>query len=290
MGGAQAVAALAYGTDTVRAVDVIAGPGNRYVQEAKRQVTGVVGIDGIAGPSELVVLADGEQDADALALDLLAQAEHGADGLQVLISPDAALVAAVGEAAARLAGDRPTVADAPLALVTVESAAAGLRLADAIAPEHLELVGAAERGARSERQQCRLRLRRPARRHRVRRLRRRFQPRPADRRGRALPGSVVCGHLPAPHGSRILARRGCAAASRRRARLSLAPRVSQSTPSPWSAARDPQRRHHTHVPTRPTSSCRSPSTARGREPARPASGSSTTCSTPWPATALSTST
>ena len=87
MGGAQAIAALAYGTESVPPVDVIAGPGNRWVQEAKRQVAGVVGIDGIAGPSELVVVADGDQSSEPLALDLRPQAEHGDDGLLVLISP-----------------------------------------------------------------------------------------------------------------------------------------------------------------------------------------------------------
>jgi len=86
MGGAQAIAALAYGTESVRAVDVIAGPGNAYVQEAKRQVVGRVGIDGIAGPSELVVVASIGADPELIALDLLAQAEHGADSLLVVIS------------------------------------------------------------------------------------------------------------------------------------------------------------------------------------------------------------
>jgi histidinol dehydrogenase len=141
MGGAQAVAALAYGTDSVRAVDLVAGPGNRYVQEAKRQVCGVVGIDGIAGPSELVVVADGDQDADALALDLLAQAEHGEDGIQVFISADAGLLRAVRAAVDRLAPERPSVTDAPLAFVAAADTAGAVRLADAIAPEHLELAG-----------------------------------------------------------------------------------------------------------------------------------------------------
>jgi histidinol dehydrogenase len=141
MGGAQAVAALAYGTASVPAVDLIAGPGNRYVQEAKRQVFGVVGIDGIAGPSELVVVADGDQDAEVIALDLLAQAEHGDDGIQVFISADSGLLAAVRAAVDRLAPERPTVTDAPLALVAAADTAGAVRLADAIAPEHLELIG-----------------------------------------------------------------------------------------------------------------------------------------------------
>ncbi len=141
MGGAQAIAALAHGTESVAPVDVIVGPGNRYVQEAKRQVAGAVGIDGFAGPSELVVVADAEADPEWLALDLLAQGEHGDDGLLVLISPSPELLTAVRAAAERLAPERPSVQDPPLALVVAADARAGVALADAIAPEHLELVG-----------------------------------------------------------------------------------------------------------------------------------------------------
>ena len=142
MGGAQAIAALAYGTESVPAVDVIAGPGSSWVQEAKRQVAGAVGIDGIAGPSELVVVADAGEDAEAIALDLLAQAEHGDDGLLALISPDPALRAAVRAATERMAPERPTAKDAPCALVRTRDVRAAVSLADAVAPEHLELVGA----------------------------------------------------------------------------------------------------------------------------------------------------
>ena len=141
MGGAQAVAAMAYGTDSVRAVDVIAGPGNAWVQEAKRQLVGRVGIDGIAGPSELVVLATSGADPELVALDLLAQGEHGPDGFLVLVSPDAALLNAVATAVEGLAPERPSVADAALQLVEVPDAGAGLRLCEQLAPEHLELVG-----------------------------------------------------------------------------------------------------------------------------------------------------
>jgi histidinol dehydrogenase len=141
VGGAQAIAALAYGTATIAAVDVIAGPGGPWVQEAKRQVFGAVGIDGIAGPSELVVVADGDVDAEPLALDLLAQAEHGSDSLVVAISPDADLLESIDVAAKRLAGERPSVADAALALVRTETAEDAVALADAVAPEHLQLVG-----------------------------------------------------------------------------------------------------------------------------------------------------
>ena len=141
MGGAQAVAALAFGTESVPAVDVIAGPGSSFAQEAKRQVAGRVGIDGIAGPSELVVVADGAQDANLIALDLLAQAEHGDDGLLALVSPLAGLLAAVRASIEAMAPKRPSVADAPLALVRTPDSAAAVRLADRIAPEHLQLLG-----------------------------------------------------------------------------------------------------------------------------------------------------
>ncbi len=140
-GGAQAVAALAYGTESVAPVDVIAGPGGPWVQEAKRQVFGQVGIDGIAGPSELVVVSDGDADAEPLALDLLAQAEHGPDSLVVAISQDADMLELISVAVQRLAPERPSVQDAPLALVRTETIQDAVALADAIAPEHLQLVG-----------------------------------------------------------------------------------------------------------------------------------------------------
>lgn len=141
VGGAQAVAALAYGTESIRPADVIVGPGNAYVQEAKRQVAGVVGIDGINGPSELVVVATAGADPELLALDLLAQAEHGPDSLLVAISPDAGLLGAIRDAVERLAPARATVTEAPLALVEAASPAGAVSLADALAPEHVELAG-----------------------------------------------------------------------------------------------------------------------------------------------------
>jgi histidinol dehydrogenase len=142
MGGAQAIAALAYGTESVRPVDVIAGPGNRYVAEAKRQLAGTVGIDGIAGPSELVVVATAGADPELLALDLLAQAEHGPDTLLAAISPDGGLLRAIADSLAALAAQRPSAVAESLALVEARDIVAALRLADAIAPEHLQLAGA----------------------------------------------------------------------------------------------------------------------------------------------------
>ncbi|MBN1527549.1 MAG: histidinol dehydrogenase [Thermoleophilaceae bacterium] len=141
MGGAQAIAALAYGTESVAPVDVIVGPGNAYVQEAKRQVVGRVGIDGVAGPSEVAVVATTGADPELVALDLLAQAEHGEDSLLWCLSPDAGLLDAVGAAAQRLGRERPSVKDASLQLIDTEDAREAVRLADEIAPEHLELVG-----------------------------------------------------------------------------------------------------------------------------------------------------
>jgi len=141
MGGAQAIAALAYGTESVRAVDVIAGPGNPWVQEAKRLVAGDVGIDGIAGPSELVVLATAGADPELAALDLLAQAEHGPDSDLTLISTDADLLEQVAAAVERLAADRPTATAQQVTALAVDDAFEGLRLAETLFPEHLQLVG-----------------------------------------------------------------------------------------------------------------------------------------------------
>jgi histidinol dehydrogenase len=141
MGGAQAIAALAFGTESVAAVDVIVGPGNRYVQEAKRQVFGQVGIDGIAGPSELTVIATGGADPELVALDMLAQAEHGPDSPVHCISPEGWLLDEVAAAVERLAPERPSVAAAEARLLDAADLAEALRAAEAIAPEHLELVG-----------------------------------------------------------------------------------------------------------------------------------------------------
>ena len=141
MGGAQAIAALAFGTESVEAVDVIVGPGNPYVQEAKRQLVGRVGIDGIAGPSELVVVASAGADPELIALDLMAQAEHGEDSPVYCISPDSSLLDELAEILARLWPKRPSVANAEVQLFDAADAAAALARAEEIAPEHLELVG-----------------------------------------------------------------------------------------------------------------------------------------------------
>jgi histidinol dehydrogenase len=137
MGGAHAIAAFAYGTDSVPRVDVIAGPGSLYVQEAKRQVSGDVGIDGFAGPSDVLVLAAADADPDLVVIDLLAQAEHGAGTIVALVTDDVPLAEAV---AARLVAEPD--GDAAAAVVLAADLDEGLAVAERFAPEHLELVGA----------------------------------------------------------------------------------------------------------------------------------------------------
>jgi histidinol dehydrogenase len=145
IGGAQAVAALAYGTATITPVAKIVGPGNAYVAAAKRLVFGRVGIDMIAGPSEVLILADGSANPDWIAADLLAQAEHDVSAQSILITPDAALAAAVEAAVAAQLKTLPRgeVAAASWrdygAIILVGALEEAVPLVDAIAPEHLEI-------------------------------------------------------------------------------------------------------------------------------------------------------
>ncbi|HCP81127.1 MAG TPA: histidinol dehydrogenase [Octadecabacter sp.] len=145
IGGAQAVAALAYGTETIAPVDKITGPGNAFVAAAKRRVFGKVGIDMIAGPSEILVIADKDNDPDWIALDLLSQAEHDESAQSILITDDAAFGRSVADAVeARLQMlDRSAVAGPSWknfgAIITVENMDEAVVLSDRIAPEHLEL-------------------------------------------------------------------------------------------------------------------------------------------------------
>ncbi len=145
IGGAQAVAALAYGTAIVPQVDKVVGPGNAYVAAAKRQVFGVVGIDMIAGPSEILVICDGKTDPDWIAMDLFSQAEHDEMAQAILLSPDAAFIDAV---AASIARQLPTMSRNAMIRTSLESRGALIRvrdldeacaIANRIAPEHLEL-------------------------------------------------------------------------------------------------------------------------------------------------------
>jgi histidinol dehydrogenase len=124
----------------IQPVDVIAGPGNRYVQEAKRQLAGDVGIDGIAGPSELMVIAGDTAGAEWMALDLCAQAEHGPDGLLVAAAVETVILDEIQNAVTRLAADRGIAAESTMAIVQVPDTGTGVLLANAIAPEHLEIL------------------------------------------------------------------------------------------------------------------------------------------------------
>lgn len=145
IGGAQAIAAMAYGTQTVPAVDKIVGPGNAYVATAKRLVFGTVGIDMVAGPSEILVICDGDTDPDWIAMDLLSQAEHDEDARAILIAPDADFLDAVKAALERALPTLPRAAIAGRslaghgALIQVRDLEEAAALANRIAPEHLEL-------------------------------------------------------------------------------------------------------------------------------------------------------
>jgi histidinol dehydrogenase len=146
IGGAQAVAALAYGTPTIPAVDKIVGPGNAYVAAAKRAVFGRVGIDSIAGPSEILVIADGQNDPEWIAADLLSQAEHDASSQSILITDDAAFADRVAEAAQRQIARLPRQDIAARSwgdfggIILVSTLAEAAALSDRFAPEHLELA------------------------------------------------------------------------------------------------------------------------------------------------------
>ncbi len=145
IGGAQAVGALAYGTQTIAAVDKIVGPGNAYVAAAKRRVFGIVGIDMIAGPSEILVLCDGTTDPDWVAMDLFSQAEHDELAQAILLCPDAAYIAKVEESIAKLLPTMPRQATISTsladrgALIKVRSMDEACEIANAIAAEHLEI-------------------------------------------------------------------------------------------------------------------------------------------------------
>jgi len=148
VGGAQAIAALAYGTESIAPVDVVVGPGNAYVATAKRLVAGVVGIDSFAGPSEVVVVADASAPATFAAADLLAQAEHGPGGAAVLVTWDEQVADAVDASLDALVADaaRRAEIESTLAsggrIVLVDDPGAAIDVVNEIAPEHLELITA----------------------------------------------------------------------------------------------------------------------------------------------------
>lgn len=146
VGGAQAIAAFAFGTKSIRAVDVIVGPGNQYVAAAKREVAGLVGMESIAGPSEVVIVADASVPANFIAADLIAQAEHGPGGTAVLITWDSAVADAVDQEIERRLVDAPRREDILATLATggrsimVDNPEQAMKVVNAIAPEHLEIL------------------------------------------------------------------------------------------------------------------------------------------------------
>jgi len=145
IGGAQAVAALAYGTQTIPQVDKIVGPGNIYVATAKRMVFGAVGIDMIAGPSEILVLCDGKTDPDWIAMDLFSQAEHDEDAQSILVCPDQAYIDQVADSVNKLIKEMPRAdiikasIEGRAAFITVDDLERAAEISNYIAPEHLEL-------------------------------------------------------------------------------------------------------------------------------------------------------
>jgi histidinol dehydrogenase len=140
MGGAQAIIALVAGTETIKSVDAIAGPGNAWVREAKERVAGLVAMDSLAGPSELMVVVDENTNLHWAALDLCAQAEHGDETTLVALATDGEVLEGLAEETTRAAASRASVADTPLALVEVPSLRDAVRFANAFAPEHLQLL------------------------------------------------------------------------------------------------------------------------------------------------------
>lgn len=145
IGGAQAVAALAYGTETIPKVDKITGPGNSFVATAKRMVFGVVGIDMIAGPSEILVVCDGKTDPDWIAMDLFSQAEHDEEAQSILVCPDQDFIEQVKQSIERLLEEMPrkeiikTSLEDRAAIISVDTMEQAIEVANHIAPEHLEL-------------------------------------------------------------------------------------------------------------------------------------------------------
>ncbi len=139
IGGAQAIFALAFGSETVAPVDVVAGPGNAWVREAKRAVSGAVGIDSLAGPSELMLIAGHDTNPEWAALDLCAQAEHGGEGPLIVAAVEEAVLEGIAAETERAVAGRPGIGDAPLALVQAPDLTDAVDLANAFAPEHLQL-------------------------------------------------------------------------------------------------------------------------------------------------------
>ena len=220
------MAALALGTESVTAVDVIAGPGNAYVQEAKRRLSDVVGMDSFAGPSELAVVFDETADVRLVAADLLAQAEHGPASLVVAVSPSAEGLDALADPLAN-AQARAVLVDAP-------DLEAALAFVEDLAPEHLQLMGEKAEGLAPRVRRAGCLFVGAASGDGVRGLRGGLQPRAPHRRRGPVRVGAVPPHLPAHdgRGARRLRRRSW----RGRERRSRAPRGSSPTPSRWRRA------------------------------------------------------
>ncbi len=213
--GAQAIAAMAYGTETIGRVDVIVGPGSRRVSLAKLEVRGAVGMPAaFAGPSEVVVIADGTVPVDYVAIDLVVQAEHGPDGLAWLITWSETVLQAVTEAVARFVAQSPRRREIEATLagggyaVLVDGPEQAMAVANEIAPEHLELCCDNPRALLSARAQCGCGLRRPLHARLARRLHRRAEPHAADISLRPLLERARCGGLPPPGARRLRGPRG----------------------------------------------------------------------------------
>ena len=203
MGGAQAIAALAYGTETVDRVDVVVGPGNLFVQEAKRLLSATVGIDGFAGPSDLLVLLGtqaGEDEMRLAALDMLAQAEHGEGSLVVAVAPGTAVGDELASMLERLIVERPTVGEPAFGLVEVTGRTRGRRAGKRLRARAPGAHRPRDGGTGADGQFGRLPVRGKRERHRVRGLRRGQQPRPADRRCRAVRLDALGAPFPAQDG------------------------------------------------------------------------------------------
>ena len=241
VGGAQAIAAMAFGTDSVPAVDKVVGPGNAYVTEAKRQLSGVVGVDGLAGPTELVLVASAEADPRWVAADLVAQAEHDPDAAATLVALDEATIEGVERAldaeVARAA--RREVVEAALKharAVLVGDLEQAVEVVNDLAPEHLQLMVEdagpfAERGPERRRD-----LRRRVHAGPVRRLRRRLEPRPSHRGDGAVRERAPRGRLREGDVGRRDGRRGGANARAR----GLRDRADRGARGPRPGGRDPR--------------------------------------------------
>ena len=295
MGGAHGVAALAYGTETIERADVIAGPGNLIVQEAKRQVSDSVGIDGFYGPSDVLVFADASADAHLIALDLLAQGEHGPGAPVVCVSGSSPLLHEVAAALESLARGARALRPGRVRPRPRRVAARGARVLRGVRARAPRARRSGRRAAGRARARGRLRLRRRQRRDRVRRLRRRFEPQPADRRLGALRLRPVAAGVSPPHERGPHRRCGRRAgrgggADRARRGICRARRVDGGPRGGECAVMTTIRASHKLRRTGETDIelMTRRSTKASAAPARPASAFSTTCSTWSRATGAST--